>query len=84
MSKKLTKEEQELADAKAKIERKYARIAKRRLNKINQKLFPDVDLLGMSKSEFERLLDDSKIVMKQQSDNKFTPLNPVEDDGRTF
>lgn len=84
LTKKLTREEQELADAKAKIERKYARIAKRRLNKINQKLFPDVDLLGMSKSEFERLLDNSKIVMKQQSDNKFTPLNPVEDDNKAF
>lgn len=84
MSKKLTKEEQELADAKAKIERKYARIAKRRLNEINQKLFPDADLLGMSKSEFEQLLNDSKIVMKQQSDNKFTPLNPVEDDHKAF
>ena len=84
MSKKLTKEEQELADAKAKIERKYARIAKRRLNEINQKLFPTDDLLGMSKSEFEQLLNNSKIVTKQQSDNKFTPLNPVEDDNKTF
>ena len=84
MSKKLTKEEQELADAKAKIERKYARIAKRRLNEINQKLFPADDLLGMSKSEFEQLLNNSKIVTKQQSDNKFTPLNPVEDDGKSF
>lgn len=84
MTKKLTKEEQELADAKAKIERKYSRIAKRRLNEINQKLFPDADLLGMSKSEFERLLNDSKIVTKQQSDNKFTPLNPIKDNKRTF
>ena len=84
MSKKLTKEEQELADAKAKIERKYARIAKRRLNEINQKLFPADDLLGMSKIEFEQLLNNSKIVTKQQSDNKFTPLNPVEDDNKAF
>lgn len=84
LTKKLTKEEQELADAKAKIERKYARISKRRLNEINQKLFPDADLLGMSKSEFEQLLNDSKIVMKQQSDNKFTPLNPIEDDNKAF
>lgn len=84
MSKKLTKEERELADAKAKIERKYSRIAKRRLNEINQKLFPDDDLLGMSKIEFERLLNDSKIVTKQQSDNKFTPLTPVEDDNKAF
>lgn len=84
LTKKLTREEQEIADAKAKIERKYARIAKRRLNEINQKLFPNDDLLGMSKSEFEQLLNNSKIVAKQQSDNKFTPLNPVEDDGKSF
>ena len=84
MSKKLTKEEQELADAKAKIERKYSRIAKRRLNQINQKLFPNDDLLGMSKSEFEQLLNNSKIVTKRQADNKFTPLNPIKDDKRTF
>lgn len=80
----MTKEERELADAKEKIERKYSRIAKRRLNQINQKLFPDDDLLGMSKSEFEHLLNSSKIVTKQQADNKFTPLNPIKDDGRTF
>lgn len=84
MSKKLTKEEQELADAKAKIERKYARIAKRRLNEINQKLFPTDDLLGMSKSEFEQLLNNSKIVTKQQPDEHFKQLNQVPDDGRTF
>lgn len=84
MSKKLTKEEQELADAKAKIERKYARIAKRRLNEINQKLFPNADLLGMSKHEFEQLMTTSKVVTKQQSDNKFTPLTPVEDDNKAF
>lgn len=84
LTKKLTREEQELADAKAKIERKYARIAKRRLNEINQKLFPADDLLGMSKSEFEQLLNNSKIVTKQQSDNKFTPPTPIKDDGKSF
>ena len=84
LTKKLTREEQELADAKAKIERKYARIAKRRLNAINQKLFPADDLLGMSKSEFEQLLNNSKIVTKQQSDNKFTPPTPIKDDGKSF
>lgn len=84
LTKKLTKEEQELAAAKAKIERKYSRIAKRRLNEINQKLFPDVDLLGMSKHEFEQLMTTSKVVTKQQSDNKFTPLTPVEDDNKAF
>lgn len=84
LTKKLTKEEQELADAKAKIERKYSRIAKRRLNEINQKLFPDADLLGMSKHEFEQLMTTSKVVTKQQSDNKFTPLTPVEDDNKAF
>lgn len=84
LTKKLTREEQELADAKVKIERKYARIAKRRLNAINQKLFPADDLLGMSKSEFEQLLNNSKIVTKQQSDNKFTPPTPIKDDGKSF
>ena len=80
----MTKEERELADAKAKIERKYSRIAKRRLNQINQKLFPNDDLLGMSKSEYEQLLNNSKIVTKRQADHKFTPLNPIKDDKRTF
>lgn len=88
LTKKLTREERELADAKAKIERKYARIAKRRLNAINQKLFPDYDLLGMNKGDFEMLLNDFEAVKKnepkQQPDEHFKQLNQVPDDGRTF
>lgn len=50
--KKLTAEEQAIADATAKIEAKYAKLAKERLNLLNMAFWPDKDVLGMEDDAF--------------------------------
>ena len=54
--KKMTAEEKAIADATAKIEAKYARLAKQRLNAINSAVWPDTDVLGMTDDEFDAWL----------------------------
>lgn len=52
--KKLTAEEKAIKEATAKIEAKYAKLAKERFNVLNQIVAPDVDLLDMSDDDFVR------------------------------
>lgn len=50
-------EASELKAFKEKLDRKYGKIAKKRLNKINQRVAPNFDLMDMSDEKFDEFVN---------------------------
>lgn len=56
--KELEELKKKLDEKKQKLDAKYAKIAKRRLTKINQIISPDTVIVDMTKKEFESFLNE--------------------------
>lgn len=57
MSKKEEEELARLAKRRKRIEAKYAKLAKKRLNYLNKQLMPDEDFLDLSDDEFKQVVN---------------------------
>lgn len=62
-------EASELKAFKEKLDRKYGKIAKRRLNKLNKRVAPKLDLMDMTENEFDNFVN--QLVGMINTNNQF-------------